>query len=143
MLPYGSVPPDKTNAVQTSAFLPVCTGVAPDRVYSDAQSYQCAGELLPRLSILTFPKTGGRFISVALSLRSPSADVIRYPALRCPDFPHGNTFRRHTARQHSSVPPYIITHVISFVKYKFNKSILFFIYFHSNHAFIIKFAKNI
>ena len=29
-----------------------------------------------------------RYISVALVLRLPSADVIRYPALWCPDFPH-------------------------------------------------------
>ena len=38
-----------------------------------------AGELLPRLSILTVIKR--RFISVALSLRSPSAVVNRYPAV--------------------------------------------------------------
>ena len=44
-----------------------------------------------------------RFISVALSRRSPSADVIRYPALRSPDFPHDNTFRRHIARLPHSV----------------------------------------
>ncbi len=84
---------------------------------------------VPVSSYLAFPSlpslAGGRFISVALSLRLPSADVIRYPALRCPDFPHGNTLRRHTARQHSSVPPYIITHYFSFVKYNFSKSSLF------------------
>ncbi len=47
--------------------------------FTFAQSRQCAGELLPRLSILTM--RAWRFISVALSLRSPSADVIRYPVL--------------------------------------------------------------
>ena len=36
---------------------------------------RCAGELLPRLSTLT--RMFGRFISVALSLRSPSAVVNR------------------------------------------------------------------
>ncbi len=46
-----------------------------------------AGELLPRLSILTAQKTR-RYLSVALALKSPSADVICYPALRSPDFPH-------------------------------------------------------
>ena len=30
-----------------------------------------------------------RFISVALSLKSPSPDVIRHSVLRCSDFPHG------------------------------------------------------
>ena len=39
-----------------------------------------------------------RFISVALSLRSPLAEVIRYPALRSPDFPHGMIFRYDTTR---------------------------------------------
>ena len=52
-------------------------------------------------SYLAFPSLPARrrFISVALSRRSPSADVIRYPALRCPDFPHTNTFRQHGTRQ--------------------------------------------
>ena len=45
-----------------------------------------AGELLPRLSTLT--DKSRRYISVALSLRSPSAAVSRYPALRSSDFPH-------------------------------------------------------
>jgi len=35
-----------------------------------------------------------RYISVALFLESPPADVIRYPALRSPDFPHRRAFRR-------------------------------------------------
>ena len=44
-----------------------------------------SGELLPRLSTLTcFCR---RYISVALARRSPSVDVINYPALRCSDFP--------------------------------------------------------
>ena len=45
-----------------------------------------AGELLPRLSILT--RKRGRFLSVALSLKSPSPGVIRRSALWCSDFPH-------------------------------------------------------
>ena len=48
---------------------------------------QNAGELLPRLSTLTC-RNGRRYISVALSLRSPSAAVSSYPALWSPDFPH-------------------------------------------------------
>ena len=47
--------------------------------------YHDIGELLPRLSILTVKR---RFISVALSRRSPSPDVIRHPVLYCSDFPH-------------------------------------------------------
>ena len=48
--------------------------------------YRSIGELLPRLSILT--RLPLRFISVALSLKSPSPDVIRHPVLCCSDFPH-------------------------------------------------------
>ena len=48
--------------------------------------YRGIGELLPRLSILTVLLR--RFISVALSLKSPSPDVIRHPVLCCSDFPH-------------------------------------------------------
>ena len=64
--------------------------------------YQSVGELLPRLSILTVsrrlinkhssPKRASnlrRFISVALSRRSLSPDVIRHPVLCSSDFPHG------------------------------------------------------
>ena len=54
---------------------------------------QNAGELLPRLSTLTC-RNGRRYISVALSLRSPSAAVSSYPALRCSDFPHPPKNRR-------------------------------------------------
>ena len=64
--------------------------------------YHNIGELLPRLSILTagrrYPKAYSRpkssylrrFISVALSRRSPSPDVIRHPVLCCSDFPHNH-----------------------------------------------------
>ena len=44
------------------------------------------GELLPRLSTLTLKPR--RYISVALSLKSPSAAVSSYSALWSPDFPH-------------------------------------------------------
>ena len=52
--------------------------------------YQTAGALLPHRSTLTSRKR--RFISVALSLKSPSPAVSRYPALRCPDFPQTAPF---------------------------------------------------
>ena len=65
--------------------------------------YHNIGELLPRLSILTtnrrykklyklkvfLPSNLRRFISVALSRRSLSPDVIRHPVLCSSDFPHG------------------------------------------------------
>ena len=58
------------------------TGVAPDRVYSDGRFHTPSGELLPRLSTLTRRHgADGRYISVALFLKSPSAGVTRYP---CP-----------------------------------------------------------
>ena len=56
--------------------------------------YRGIGELLPRLSILTGKTL--RFISVALSLKSPSPDVIRHPVLCCSDFPH--CLKRHRDR---------------------------------------------
>ena len=53
--------------------------------------YRNIGELLPRLSILTVAiESQRRFISVALSRRSPSPDVIRHPVLCCSDFPHNH-----------------------------------------------------
>ena len=57
------------------------------------QGSPCSGELLPRLSTLAVVKR--RYISVALSLRSPSADVISYPVLSSTDFPHGHKCPRH------------------------------------------------
>ena len=53
-------------------------------------SRQAAGELLPRLSILTRRRKRGRFISVALSLESPPPSVRRHPARWCSDFPHAS-----------------------------------------------------
>lgn len=51
-----------------------------------------------------------RYISVALVLKSPSADVIRYPALRSPDFPHTRPFgAAHAAAQ---LTRFIIIHTI-------------------------------
>ena len=58
--------------------------LAPNGVYTDGVSYLTPGELLPRLFILT---QKGRLFSVALSLRSPSADVIRHSAVWSSDFP--------------------------------------------------------
>lgn len=59
-------------------------GVASDRVYTAAQSPV-------RRWALTSPfhpyHLRGGIFSVALALRSPSADVISYPALWCSDFP--------------------------------------------------------
>ena len=50
--------------------------IAPDRVYTDGNTYASPGRLLPDL--FTFAPRGPLF-SVVLSLKLPSADVIRYP----------------------------------------------------------------
>ena len=68
--------------------------------FTGSQRSRETGELLPRLSTLTAARQCvrhifkrkllsclRRYISVALSLRSPSAAVSRYPALRGSDFP--------------------------------------------------------
>jgi hypothetical protein len=47
---------------------------------------RCTGELLPRH--FTLACRSRRCVSVALSLKSPSAAVSSYPALRSSDFPH-------------------------------------------------------
>ena len=76
-----------TPAEQTITY---CSKMTLHRVgFTWQRSLLRSGELLPRLSILT--KTNRfvwRYISVALSLRSPSAAVSSYPALWSPDFPH-------------------------------------------------------
>ena len=60
-----------------------CTGWGLQR----APVSRSAGELLPRLSILTAPKDGGLFLLHFpwSRLRRPLAGTL---ALRCPDFPH-------------------------------------------------------
>ena len=69
-------------------------------------------------SYLAFPSLplARRFISVALSRRLPVADVISYPVLWSPDFPHGNTFRHHTARPFGRAVQIIIIQKKRFVK---------------------------
>ena len=74
MLPYGS---SRLAGMAGQAFEYSLTLL---RVgFTFANSRQFAGELLPRLSILTARRQ--RFISVALSLKSPLPGVIRHP---CP-----------------------------------------------------------
>ena len=55
--------------------------------FTSPACYQAAGELLPRLSILTVPKGGGFFLLHFpwSRLRRPLTGTL---ALRCPDFPH-------------------------------------------------------
>ena len=54
-------------------------------------NYPGAGELLPRLFILT-RLCGMRLFSVALSLELPPPGVTRHPALWSPDFPQTRPF---------------------------------------------------
>ena len=70
-------------------------GVASDRVYMTPPVTK--GMVSSYLAFPSLP-LARRFISVALFLRSPSADVIRYPALRSPDFPRHTTFRHGMTR---------------------------------------------
>jgi len=75
-----------------------CTGWGLQR----GQVTRSAGELLPRLSILTVPKGGGLFLLHFpwSRLRRPLAGTL---ALWCPDFPHaqgacGRLFTSHPNR---------------------------------------------
>lgn len=61
-------------------------GLAPDEACHATDCCQRPGGLLRHRFTLTGPKTGGLF-SVALSLRSPWADVIRHRALWSPEVP--------------------------------------------------------
>ena len=63
-------------------------GLAPDEACHAANCHQRPGGLLHRRFTLTFrPKPKGGLFSVALSLRSPWADVIRHRALWSPEVP--------------------------------------------------------
>ena len=67
---------------------PACLHCILHRVgFTSPACYQAAGELLPRLSILTAPKDGGFFLLHFpwSRLRRPLTGTL---ALRCPDFPH-------------------------------------------------------
>jgi hypothetical protein len=65
--------------------------------FTQPASHLAAGELLPHHFALTrlmgilretlHLEVAGRYVSVALSLRSPSLDVIQHPALWSSDFP--------------------------------------------------------
>ncbi len=91
---------------------------------------RCAGELLPRLSTLTRKNSGGISL-LHFPLRSPSAAVSRYPALRSPDFPHqafasGATVRPTrkgkytTHRKKSQISPIKFCGLINFFQFILN-----------------------
>ena len=63
--------------------------------FTGPSSSQSAGELLPRLFALT--PQAGRYISVALVLKSPSAGVTRYPCPVEPGLSSRRAFRRRRA----------------------------------------------
>ena len=64
--------------------------------FTGTSSRQDVCELLPHIS--TLARKNVRYISVALSLKSPSPDVIRHPVLCCSDFPHAVTCAQLPAR---------------------------------------------
>ena len=91
-LPAGSCDYQERDGPPLNAPIPILHRVG----FTWRTSRQAAGELLPRLSILTAQVR--RYISVALSLESPPPDVIRHPALWSSDFPHaGRAARSHLA----------------------------------------------
>ena len=76
---------------------PTCLHCILHRVgFTSPACYQAAGELLPRLSILTVPKGGGFFLLHFpwSRLRRPLTGTL---ALRCPDFPHARRPAVHLA----------------------------------------------
>ncbi len=81
----GGVKPPFNGARRADALFSAPIGVASGKVYMAARSpaprWALASPFHPYSQRL-------RYISVALALRSPSADVISYPALWCSDFPH-------------------------------------------------------
>lgn len=72
--------------------------------FTSRTSRQAAGELLPHLSTLTGPQRGlSRYLSVALSLKSPSPGVTRHPVLRSSDFPRGQMPARSLVLLNNSI----------------------------------------
>lgn len=67
-------------------YLPV--NLAPDWGLPGQYLSYCRWALTPPLHHRLCSKPSAVCISVALSSRSPAPDVIRQPALGCPDFPH-------------------------------------------------------
>ena len=112
--------------------------------------YHNIGELLPRLSILTAsgrhpkvysrpkPSHKRRFISVALSRRSPSPDVIRHPVLCCSDFPHDPSIPRPYNKLKSLkafLPTIILYHFFA------KNASIFLLFFEKNSRIIDEFRK--
>ena len=72
----GALQPPRERTGRPIAPIPVLLRIE----FTASDTLEPMGELLPRLSTLTYTWYR-RYISVALSLRSPSAAVSRYPAL--------------------------------------------------------------
>ena len=91
----GGIKPPFNGARRADALSPAPIGVASDRVYMAACSRILRWALTSPFHPYRPPfQSWRRYISVALALRSPSADVISYPALWCSDFPHRAPARR-------------------------------------------------
>ena len=69
--------PPRERSGQPIAPIPVLLRIE----FTASDTLEPMGELLPRLSTLTPRRSTGRYFSVALFLKSPSAGVTRYP---CP-----------------------------------------------------------
>ena len=69
--------------------------------FTGTSSRQDVCELLPPIS--TLARKAVRFISVALSLKSPSPGVTRHPVLRSSDFPRGQMPARSLVLLNNSI----------------------------------------
>ena len=69
--------------------------------FTEPASHLTAGELLPHLSTLACVRISHhrRYVSVALSLKSPSLGVTQHPALWSSDFPQVRSFDTCTRDQ--------------------------------------------
>ena len=78
---------DVTAKLERAALKRLLLDLAPNEACHAAYCYQKSGGLLHRRFTLTRTKRSGGLFSVALSLRSPWADVIRHCALWSPEVP--------------------------------------------------------
>ena len=87
--------PERSSHLLRTAGQAVCPPTVLLRIeFTASDSLQPMGELLPRLSTLTSsPQATGRYISVALFLKSPSAGVTRYPCPVEPGLSSWHAFR--------------------------------------------------
>ena len=89
--PYWRIP----NLAASGVYMAYCVTTISVSSYLAFPSLPQIGDTLKMYNLKIFlPSNLRRFISVALSRRSPSPDVIRHPVLCCSDFPHNHCWFR-------------------------------------------------